>query len=139
MRIIFNPLLRKVNLDSCLHSIFGLDQITTLCLSWCRMSIDGVKSALREQVTKNRLEILVLGGIDREMNDADFLEICAFLPNLKQWNLLCPRSNLTIAGAREWKRICPHLEVVGAGGGFADEVKEAMHGLGVEVKELVEE
>jgi hypothetical protein len=39
--------------------------------------------------------------------------------------LVCPRSTISIPGAKEWKRICPNLRTVhfSGGGGLSEEVK----------------
>jgi hypothetical protein len=97
------------------------------------MSLENIKSLLRKQGGKKRWEALVLGCVDQETNDADILEICSYLPNLRQWSVLSPRTNISIDGAREWKRICLNLETV-RGVGLSDEVKEVLQGLGVTVR-----
>jgi hypothetical protein len=131
----FSPYLQTVNPDSCLDIIFGLDQITTLLLLWDRMSLDKIKSSLRKQRGKKRWERVALGRVHQEVNDADVLEICSYLPSLRSWYLICQRFTLTVDGAREWKRICPNLETVKfvGGGGLSEEVKEVLKGLGVTV------
>jgi hypothetical protein len=82
-----------------------------------------------------RWENLLLSRVGQEMNDDDILEICSYLPSLIELTVSSPRSTLTVDGAREWKRICPHLETVNfVGGGLSDEVKEVLKELGVTVK-----
>jgi hypothetical protein len=117
---------RSLNLDSCLDAIFGLNQITSLSLSWYRMSLDMIKCSLRKQGDKKRWERLCLRQIDREMGDLDILEICYYLPSLLCW-MFDERSTLTIDGAREWKRICPNLD--GVQFMMSEEVKEVLNGL----------
>jgi hypothetical protein len=133
LKLNFHPISEAVNLDSCLDIIFGLSHITTLSLIWNRVSLENIKSLLRKQGGKKRWEALVLGRFDQEMNDADILEICSYLPNLRQWSVLSPRTNISIDGAREWKRICLNLQTV-RGVGLSDEVKEVLQGLGVTVR-----
>jgi hypothetical protein len=100
-----------------------------------------VALSLREilQGGKKRLESLSFGDfdLDLEMNDADIMEICFFLPKLKEWDVSGPRFTLTIDGAREWKRICPLLETVELAGEerLTEEVKEEMKVLGFTVEE----
>jgi hypothetical protein len=133
LQLIFNNMPENVNLDSCLDIFFKLDHITNLVLFWNQMSLEKVKSSLRKQGGKKRWEIVVLGRVDQELNDADILEICSYLPLLIYWSVLSPRSIITIDGAREWKRICPNLETVHfiGGGRLSEEVKEVLRGLGV--------
>jgi hypothetical protein len=135
LQLLFNTVLQTVNLDSTLDAIFGLDQITTLSLIWIPLSVDKIKSALNKRGRKKRCEVLLLGQVDQEINDADILEICSCLPNLRRWSVLSPRTTITIDGAREWKRICPNLKTVNfkRGGGLSEEVKEVLQGLGVTV------
>jgi hypothetical protein len=73
LQLAFNFLSETVNLDACLDSIFGLDQVTTLYLVWEGMSLFKIKSALKKQGGKKILELIGLGRIDQEMNDADIL------------------------------------------------------------------
>jgi hypothetical protein len=134
LELTFNPFLQTAILDACLDAIFGLNQITTLYLIWNRMSLDKIKSALKKRKGMKRYDTVFLGYIDQEMNDADILEICSYLPSLNEWIVICHRSTISIDGAREWKRICPNLETVKfAGRGLSEEVKEALKGLGVSV------
>jgi hypothetical protein len=130
----FHPLLQTVNLDASLDAIFVLDQITTLYLLWKRMSLDKIKSSLRKQRGKKRWERVVLGRVDQEVNDSDILEICSYLPSLQEWTVISPRSTLTVDGAKEWKRICPHLTSIDIGEGISEEVEEVLQGLGVTVE-----
>jgi hypothetical protein len=82
-----------------------------------------------------RCEKLLLAQIDQVMNDSDILEICSYLPLLREWAMFALSTSLTIDGVREWKRICPNLETVYfVEGGLSEEVKEALQGLGVDVK-----
>jgi hypothetical protein len=99
------------------------------------MSLVKIESALLEQGGKKRWEMVDLGCLDRGMNDTDLLEICFYLPKLKEWTVLVPEFNLTIDGAREWKRICPDLAKIYLGGNeiLSDEVIEVMEGLGITV------
>jgi hypothetical protein len=131
--LIFNN--ENVNLDSCFDSIFKLDQIITLFLVWEGISVDKIKSSLRKQGGKKRWETLVLGRVDQEMNDADILEICSYLTNLRRWSVVSPRTTITIDGAREWKRICPNLQtvIIERDEGLSEEVKKFLQGLGVKV------
>jgi hypothetical protein len=133
LKLMFNYMSETINLDSCLDIIFGLDQITTLFLIWNRMSLNKIKSALKKQGGKKRSEKMVLGRVDQEMNDSDILEICSYLPSLREWVVDCPRTTLTVDGAREWKRICPNIKTVkfGVNRGLSEEVKEVLRGLGV--------
>jgi hypothetical protein len=132
LKLIFNY---RVNLDSCLDAIFGLEQITALCLIWNRISLDKIKSLMKQGGMK-RWEIVFLGPVEQEVNDSDILEICSYLPSLREWTLFVTRrATLTVDGAREWKRICPNLEIVHfIGGEFPEEVKVVLQGLGVNVR-----
>jgi hypothetical protein len=134
LQLIFNN--EHLNLDSCLDSIFGLDQITSLLLLWNRMSLDKIKSVLRKQGGKKRWEIVCVGEVNQAINDSDILEICSYLPSLIEWSVFPPRSSLTVDGAREWKRICPNLENVHFAGGevLSDQVKDVLQDLGVTVE-----
>jgi hypothetical protein len=135
LQLNFHHLSEAVNLDASLDAIFGLDQITNLYLNWNRMSLENIKSALRKQGGKKGCEFLGLVGVDQEINDSDIMEICSYLPSLNEWFVFSPRSTLTIDGAREWKRICPNLEIVKFGReGLPEEVKKVLQGLGVTVK-----
>jgi hypothetical protein len=135
LHLILNYMSGTVNLDSCLDAIFRLEKITTLSLIWNRLSLDKIKSSLREQGGKKRWETLVLGPVDQKVNDSDILEICFYLPSLIEWTVASPRSTITVDGAREWKRICPDLEIVHFGSrGLPEEVKEVLQELGVTVK-----
>jgi hypothetical protein len=127
--------LQTANLDASFDAIFGLDQITSLSLIWHRFSLDKIKSALKKQGGIKRWEIVFLGPVEQEVNDVDILEICSFLPLLREWTFFVTRrATLTVDGAREWKRICPNLETVRfAAGGLSEEVKEALKGFGVTV------
>jgi hypothetical protein len=134
LKLIFNN--DDVNLDASFDSIFGLDQITNLYLWWKLMSLDEIKSALRKQEAKKKWEFVDLGDFDREINDADILEICSYLPSLREWAMSSPRATITIDGAREWKRICPNLEIVNFfDGELSEEVEEVLRGLGVTVND----
>jgi hypothetical protein len=130
--------LDTVNLNSCLDAFIALGQITTLTLYWDRFSIDMIKTALKKQGGKKRWEMVDLSEFDREMNDADLLEICSYLPKLKDWDVSGPRFTLTIDGARGWTRIYPLLETVDFVGDeeltLTDEVKEVLQGLDVVVR-----
>jgi hypothetical protein len=135
LQLNFHPLLQTVNLNASLDDIFGLDQIINLNLSWNRMSLENIKSALRKQGGKKRWEIVSLGQVHQEMNDSDIIEISSYLPSLIDWTGFPPRSTLTIDGAREWKRICPRLETLRfTGGRLSGEVKKVLQGLGVRFK-----
>jgi hypothetical protein len=138
LNLSISPLFQIANLDSCLVAIFGLDHITNLYLDWDRLSMEMIKSALKMQGGKKRWEIVGLSEFDRGMNDSDLLEICSYLPKLKEWDVLGTRFTLTIDGAREWKRICPLLETVDFVGDeeltLTDEVKEVLQGLDVVVR-----
>jgi hypothetical protein len=83
-----------------------------------------------------RCEKIFLGRAERELNDEDILEICSYLPLLREWAVMCPGTTLSIEGARVWKRINPDLEsahFVGGQEGLSEEVKEVFRGLGVTV------
>jgi hypothetical protein len=134
LQLMFNYMPGTVNLDAGLDAICGLDQITTLYLLWEGMSLDKIKSSLRKQGGKKRWEKVVIAQIDQVMNDSDILKICSYLPSLREWSVLSPRSALTIDGARKWKRICPNLELVNFfGGELSVEVKDVLRGSGVTV------
>jgi hypothetical protein len=135
LQLFFDFRLQTAILDACFDAIFKLDQITILSLVWNRMSLEKIKSTLRKQEVKKKWEFVDLGDLDKEINDADILEICSYLPSLIEWTVSSPRSTLTIDGAREWKRICPNLEtVLFFGGELPEEVKEMLRGLGVTAK-----
>jgi hypothetical protein len=125
------------NFESCLDAIFGLNQITTIYLYWNQLSMEMIKTALKKQGGKKRWEIVDLGDFDREMNDTNLLEICSYLPRLREWSGSSTIFTLTIYGVREWKRICPLLEIFHFLGdeGLSEEVKEEMKGLGITVEE----
>jgi hypothetical protein len=90
-----------------------------------------------------RLTFVRLCVVDRAMNDADILEICALLPNLRVFRVHGSGSSLTFDGATEWKRMCPDLSCVSfdesfvTGGGVSEEVGEELRGLGVRVRARV--
>jgi hypothetical protein len=132
LKLFFNERIDHVNLDSCLDAIFGLDQIIRLYLGCKRMSLEKVKSVLNRQGGKKTWRYVGLTQIDQKLNDSDILEICSYLPNLRQW-IVFPRSPLTIDGAREWKRICPKLTSIDTGGGFSPGFRNLMYGLGITV------
>jgi hypothetical protein len=85
---------------------------------------------------KKMLQSFNLEGLDRAMNEVEILEICSYLPNLREWSVVGSVSTLTVEEAREWKRICPHLEKVWFGELLSEEVKEELRGLGVELISL---
>jgi hypothetical protein len=123
-----------VDLDSCLDVIVGLDHITYLSLYWNRISLDKIKTALRNQGGKKRWEFVSFGVFERELNDDDILEVCYYLPSLREWTLFGTRFTITVEGAREWKRICPNLiSIRGLSGGLSEEVMEGFQGLGVTI------
>jgi hypothetical protein len=135
LQLILNKMPETVNLDSCLDIIFKLDQIASLCLIWNQMSLHKIKSSLKKQGGMKRWEKSILAQFDQEMNDTDILEICSYLPSLREWTVYSPGSTITIDIAREWKKICPDLAIVRfVGGGLSEEVNELLEGLGVTVK-----
>jgi hypothetical protein len=102
---------------------------------WYRLSLYKIKSLLKKQRGKKLWEDVTLGQLDRDVGDSDILEICSYLPSVKEWSVLSHSYSLTIDGAREWKRICPNLETVNFGSrGLPEEVKEVLQELGVTVK-----
>jgi hypothetical protein len=110
-----------MNLNACLDSIFELNQITILKLSWDGLSLEKVKSALRNQRGKKKgLKCLSMNGFAEDLDDNGLLEICAFLPDLEEW-VGGSRSTITIEGVNEWWQICPHLVHVSIDG-CSDEV-----------------
>jgi hypothetical protein len=125
--------LTKHNFDCCLDAVFGLDHIDVLAIVWDQMSVDKIKSVMKKQGGNKQWKTLTLGIVDREINDVDILEICQYLPMLRECTWFgtgLAISTLTIEGAREWKRICPHLTFIQTGG-FSEEVEELLIGLGV--------
>jgi hypothetical protein len=135
LRIVFSSR-SIVNLDSCLDAIIGLDQISILFLCWSRMSLDKFLVVLRKQRAKKRWNTLCLVGFDPAWTEADFLEICSFLPDLREFG--GGEIPLAIEGVREWKRICPNLRMVRIIWGIrlTEEVKDELRGLGVTVEEI---
>jgi hypothetical protein len=97
------------------------------------MSIEMIMSSLNKQGKKKKLQTFCLRGLDRAMNEAEILEICSYLPDLRDWSVDGSGSTLTVEGAREWKRICPKLEEVGVQRYVSDEVKEVLQVMGVSV------
>jgi hypothetical protein len=132
--LFFNHLDDTSNLDILLDAIFSLDQLVIISLRWNRMSVEKIKSSMKRHGGTKRSTYFRLCGIDRAMNEVDILEICSFLPELEYW--VVKVSDLTVDGAKEWKRICPNLksiELLFSGGGGSKEVKEELRGLGLRV------
>jgi hypothetical protein len=145
-RLDFNQDIAHMNSDVCLDAIFSLDQLSFLSLCWNHVNIEKIKSLLNKQGAKKSLETIMIYGMYRVLSDSDILDICAFLPSLKEWFVCDVGSALTIEGAREWKRICPYIEIVEFNGGLdkrglgytgvSEEVKEAFREMEVKVYEI---
>jgi hypothetical protein len=75
LKLRFNKRLEHVNLDSSLDAIFGLDQITALCLTCNQISLEKIKSLLRKQRGMKRWEKVAFGRLDQVINDAHISEI----------------------------------------------------------------
>jgi hypothetical protein len=130
--------LTNVNFDGVLNSIFNLKFLTNLKLSWCRISLENVKSSLSKRGRMPRLNSLHV--YDSRSNrsapasfyaqpptieDADVLEICSYFPALNVWSTNCLGPSLTVDGVRELKRICPQIYNVVVGE-LSTEVKEEL-------------
>jgi hypothetical protein len=138
LKLLLNPNASR-NLDACLDAIFSLDQLAFLSIRWNGMSVEKIKSSLNKHGGTKSLYFFGLFGLDRDMNEADILEICSFLPDLQIWEGKVSGSDLTVDGAREWKRICPNFSTAYIDGGddldgaVSAEVREELRGLGVKV------
>jgi hypothetical protein len=126
--------LNSVNFDELFEPIFSLDHLAFLSLNWDRISIEKIKLILNKQdKKKKKLQFLSLYRVDRDISESDILEICSFLPELKCLGVQASQSfDLTVDGAKEWKRICPQLESVKFGDELSEEVEEALNEMGVE-------
>jgi hypothetical protein len=108
----FYQLPSYLNFDDRLDSICALRHLEQLSLRWNRMSIEMIMSSLNKQGKKKKLQTFCLRGLDRAINEAEILEICSYLTDLRDWSVDGSGSTLTVDGVREWKRICPKLEKV---------------------------
>ena len=130
----FNDKLLVADLDSCLDYIFQLDQIKILDLRWRRLSAGNIISSLNKQGKEKRISSLCLSEAHRPFSGFDILEISSFLPELQEWTGDSQSFGITVEMAREWKRICPKLEIVELLG-LSDEVEVVLQDMGVDVYE----
>ena len=63
LTLYIDNLLPNANLDSCLNYIFNLDLLNDLRLTWNRLSVGKIISALNKQERKKQISILHLSGI----------------------------------------------------------------------------